>query len=485
MLKKILLMALLLNGLVSLSQETISSTPIELKKNRGVFQTVNDQKKDVTVFVSDKIKVNAIHLNEKMQIADSISTERPNTKVYTNMIGYNIKNNNTRLFWSSDDYENIFTQLYDFNSRTVQTQQYTLALKDEKFLQKFSENEKFYILTVVKKSNNLRLHIFDKEGVYVSKTISLEGFHFFKKKYVKSTLYGVLEESFLPNEWPFSMHFMNIENPTSLNEATKKRKCYFNKNQIVITIDNNVNYTQAIVIDLTRFSAIEKIIKFPSISEMSPGGYSVRLNSNSFFINNKLYQIKSSADIFHFTIKDLDGNLLKEYTATGDTPIEFKNTEISQQGNDFFGGGEKVLENSSQFIRKITNLHAGIACYNVGENTLITFGGISDTSQQPAGQSVMNQFGFIGSLLGAVIFNPTMDSFNSYSSRKVVKVEGLFDKEGNHVKGELQPLAFDKIRTFLDKNEDTSAQILFKIDSYYLGYYDKKAKEYIIRKFND
>ncbi|MBF4506155.1 hypothetical protein IRZ83_05690 [Flavobacterium sp. JLP] len=485
MIKKILLASLFLSSLIAFSQEIVSSTPLELKKNRGVFQTINNEKKEVTLFVSDKIKVNAIHLNEKMQIVDSISTERPNPKVYKNMIGYNVNNDNTRLFWSSDDYEDIFTQLYDFNSQKVVTQQYTLVLKEEKFLQKFSENENFYILTVVKKSNNLKLHIFDKEGVYKEKTFNLDNFHFFKQKFVKTNLYGILEESFLPNEWPFSMHNMNVENPTSLNEATKKRKCYFNKKQLVLTIDTNPKYTQAIVLDLENFTATEKIVTSPSIVDVTESGYPIRVNANSFFIDNKLYQIKSSKEIFYFTIKDLDGNLIKEYSATPDAPIEFKNTEITQKGNDFIGGGEKVLENSSQFIRKITNLHAGVACYRVGENIRITFGGISDTSQQPTGQVVMNQFGLIGALLGAVIFNPTMDSFNSYNIRKVVKVDGLFDKEGNHVKGELQPLAFDKIREFLDKNENTSSQIIFKIDSYYLGYYDAKAKNYIITKFND
>jgi len=485
MAKKLLLASLFLTSLISFSQEIVNSTPIELKKNRGVFQTVNEEKKEVTVFVSDKIKVNAIHLNQKMEIGDSISTERPNTKVYKNMIGYNINNDNTRLFWSSDDYEDIFTQLYDFSSHKVLTQQYTLALKDQKFLQKFSENDNFYILTVVKKTNVLKLHIFDKEGIYKEKTLTLDDFHFYKQNFVKSNLYGVLEESFLPNEWSFSMHNMNVENPTSLNEATKKRKCYFNKKQIVITVDNNVNHTQVIILDLEKFTASEKIIKTHPIITVTESGYSIRINANSFFSDNKLYQIKSSANEFYFTIKDLDDNLIKEFTATPDAPIDFKNTDMVQQGNDFMGGGQKVLENSSQFIRKITNLHSGIACYRVGENTRITFGGISDTPQQPAGQSVMNQFGLIGALLGAVIFNPTMDSFNSYNSRKVVKVEGLFDKDGNHVKGELQPLAFDKIREFLDKNENTSSQIIFKIDSYYLGYYDAKTKNYIIRKFND
>jgi hypothetical protein len=151
MLKKLLFSALLLNSLLSYSQDIINSTPIALKKNRDIFQIVNNEKKDVTLFLSDKIKVKAIHLNENMQIVDSVSTERPDTKTYDMMIGYNINNTNTRLFWSSQDYEEIFAQLYDIANQKVVTQKYTLDLKNEKVLQKFSENDNFYILTFVKK----------------------------------------------------------------------------------------------------------------------------------------------------------------------------------------------------------------------------------------------------------------------------------------------------------------------------------------------
>lgn len=484
MLKKILLATLFLSSFVSSSQEVVNSTPIELKKNPDIFQTVNNDKKEVTLFISDKIKVKAIHLNEKMQVADSISTERPDTKTYANMIGYNINNNNTRLFWSSNDYKSVFTQLYDFNNHTVNTQQYSLILENEKVLQKFSENENFYILTVLKKSNIFKLHIFDKNGSYTEKTISLENFHFYKSNYTKSDLYGILGENLLPFEAPFSLQKITVENPTSLTDAAKKRKCYFNKKQIIITIDTNVDYTQAIIIDLGNFSATEKIIRSVSVSNTDRSGNKVHLNSNSFFIDDKLFQIKSSSNSFYFTIKDLDNNLLKEYSVTGDAPIDFKNSEIIQEGSDF-ATDKRILENSSQFIRKINNLNSGIACYHLGKNTLITFGGVS-AAQQSSGQIALGQFGLIGALVSVAVFNPTMESFNSYANRKVVKIEGLFDNDGNHIKNELQPLAFDKIRTFFDQNNNVSSQTLFKAnDNYHLGYYDNKTKEYIIRKFID
>ncbi|WP_264553001.1 hypothetical protein [Flavobacterium sp. N2038] len=478
MLKKLLFSALLLNSLLSYSQDIINSTPIALKKNRDIFQIVNNEKKDVTLFLSDKIKVKAIHLNENMQIVDSVSTERPDTKTYDMMIGYNVDNTNTRLFWSSDDYEEIFAQLYDVPNHKVVTQKYTLVLKDQKILQKFSENDNFYILTFIKKSNNLKLHIFDKNGNYRERIISLGGSHFLTKDYEKTDLDGVLSENLLPFEFPYTFEYINPEDPTSLTDGAKKRKCYFNKKQITITIDTNVDFTQVFVIDLKTFTAKEKIVKKQPIPEDRRF-----LNSNSFYFNDKLYQIKTSSKLLHFTIKDLDDNILKEHSANATNPIEFKNSEIYQEGGDF--GGKRTLETSAQFIRKVNNLHSGLSCYHVGENTLITFGGVSATGQS-AGQTTANQFGFIGAIIGAAFLSPTMESFNSYANRKVVKIEGLFDSEGNNIKGDLKPLAFDKIRTFFDDNKEVSSQTLFKMqDAYYLGYYDNKTKEYTIRKFVD
>lgn len=483
MLKKVLCACLFLAVFTAFSQEIVNSVPFELKKNRDIFQVVNKEKKEVTLFVSDKIKVKAIHLNESMKIVDSISTERPDTKTYDMMIGYNINNNNTRLFWASNDYENIFTQLYEVSNQKVTTQQYTLELKEEKVLQKFSESEKFYILTVLQKNNSLKLHVFDKNGVYSARIINLDGFHFFKSNYTKSDIYGILGENLLPFEAPFSLKNIDTDSPTSLTEAAKKRKCYFNSKQLVLTIDTNRDYTQAIVIDLDKFSATEKIIRSPGISNVTSSGYKIPITSNSFYFDNKFYQLKSSEDQFFFTIKDMEDNVLKEFIATSDAPIDFKNSDIYQEGGDF--GGKRILENSSQFLRKIINLNAGLSCYHIGQNTLITFGGISSMGQS-AGQVTANQFGFIGALVGAAFFSPTMENFNAYANRKVVKIEGLFDSQGDHIKGDLQPLAFDKIRTFFDDYKNVSSQTLYKIDAfYYLGYYDNKTKEYAIRRFVD
>jgi hypothetical protein len=250
-------------------------------------------------------------------------------------------------------------------------------------------------------------------------------------------------------------------------------------------LDSNVDFTQIYTIDLKTYAVTEKVIQKPLIMG---GVLRASLNSNSFLMDNNLYQIKTSPDQFYFTIKDLDGNVLKEFNVTTKTPIDFKNSEISVVGSDF--GGTRVLETSSQFIRKISKLSPGISCYHIGENTLVTLGSASEIKQGTAPMYLGG--GLIGVGLSAAAggimgyYNSTLSNFNSYSNRKVVKIDCLFDKDNNHVKSELQPLAFDKIRTFFDTYTDVSSQTLFKMQNYYyLGYYDNKIKEYVIRQFAD
>lgn len=475
----ILTTVLLLSSIISFSQEIVNSTPVTLKKDRDVFQIVDNTQKETTLFISDKTKVKAIRLDEKMQIMDSVSAERPDTKIFTQMIGYNTNESNPRLFWSSNDFKKIYTQLYNFNDRKTSTQEYQLPLKDERFLQKFSENKKLYILTILKNSNTLKLYVFDNEGKLEEKHIELTDFHFFKSTdYKKTNLYGILGENLLPFEPSFSLQKINTEDPTSLTYSAKRRKCYSDDNKITLTIDTNFDYSQLIIINLEDYTASEKIIKKPYL----PYELKSDINSNSFLIDNKLYQIKSSPEKVVLTLKDLDDNLIKEYSAAGDIPIAFKNSDIIQENGS--PGSQRTLENTSQFIRKVNNLNSGVSCYQIGENNLITLGSVSEV--RDSNSQILGQFGAIGALVAVAISNPSMESFNSYANRKVVKIDCLFGKDFNHIKGDVQPLAFDKIRSFFDANRDVSSQTLFKMNSlYYLGYYDNKTKEYIIRKFTD
>jgi hypothetical protein len=274
------------------------------------------------------------------------------------------------------------------------------------------------------------------------------------------------------------MQLINSENPVSLTESAKKRKCYIQENQIIFTLDLDLDYTQIITINLNSFEAESKMIKKPFIDDKGM----LVLNSNSFLIDDKLFQLKTSVDNLYLTIKNLQDEVIKEFSVNRDSPITFNNTEVIQENGD--SSRKRILERNSQFLRKVTLLNSGIACYKLNNKYIVTVGSVSEESNNSAMYGAM--FGVAGVLIAAAISNPTYDSFNAYSNRKVIYTNGLFDLNGNHLEGTIAPFAFDKIRDFLEENKVTDSKTLYKLDSnYYLGYYNKADKNYSIRKFQD
>src|SRR4051812_48599261 len=118
--KRILWLLLFCSGTL-LSQEIANSFPLTLKKNKGVFQVVNNSSNQTALFFADKTDITAVRLDGKMQMIDSLTSKRPE-KTYDMMVGSNLEGNNPRLFWMSSNHQKICLQLFDFDQRTSSTQ---------------------------------------------------------------------------------------------------------------------------------------------------------------------------------------------------------------------------------------------------------------------------------------------------------------------------------------------------------------------------
>jgi hypothetical protein len=479
MLKKFILLLLLFSASFCFSQEIVTSIPLELK-NKAAFQVVNDSLKQAIIFLGDKLRINAIRLDQNMQPLDSLPAAKPE-KAYDMMVGYNVSGTNPRLFWSSSDHEQIYSQFYDFEKKAVSGISYSIPFKEDRFLQFFSEQDKFYILSIIRKSNTLKLYVFDNSGKMEEHLVDLGAAKFFDHNYKPTNLYGSIGDDFFEEDKPYILQLIKSENPVSLTESSKKRKCYLNGKQIFITLDTNVDYTQVVNIDLAAFKGSEKVIQQPYIAFMDRG----ELNSNSFIIDRQIYQFKTSSQKMFLSIKDLNGNLIKEYSKTPDENIDFKNSEIIQETGDI--ENPRILQKTAQFLRKANNQFSGISISKINGNYLVTLGSVSE-ERMSTGAVIGTVFlgGVTGVIIVSALWNPAFDSFNSYNNRKVVYINCLFDKNAKHIDGALQPLAFDKIRKFTKEMTDYGSPTLFKMDhAYYFGYYSKTEKKYLIRKFNE
>lgn len=481
MIKKIIVLAVLVLGFNSFSQELVSLIPLDLKRDRDVFQVVNEATKETTLFLSDKKRVKAIRLSEKMQVLDSMSAERPDTN-YSNMIGTCGDKSNPMLFWASSNDKEIFTQKFNMSDHKVSEQKYLLDFKKEKVLQSFSLNENFYLVSVIKDTDILKFYIFN-EKEKIEKTIDFNGYKFLDSDIKRTTFYKVLSETFYGRQESFSITKITSESPASLALSYKKRKVYLDNNKLTFSFDNNTLYTQLITVDLVSFLATEKMIKKPDLINEIP--YELNeIESNSFLFDNKLFQIKSSPDLIKFSIKDLENNILNENTIYWGKSIDIQNSDIMLENGS---SKNKRKIDSEIFIRKMNNQSPAISCYKQDENLLVTLGSVSQVQQQMSGGMMVGaMFGVAGVLIASALSSPTMDNFNSYSNREITYVNCLFDQTGKHIEGTVRPLAFEKMRVFLEEAKDLSSQTIFKVgNTYYLGFFEKKSVEYSIRKFVD
>ena len=495
MIKKILLTFLFLNSLLSSAQEIIKEFDLKLDKKRDFFQVVNESEKEVILFLNDKEIVTSIRFDEKFSIIDSLTTTRPEKK-YDHIIGYSRNDKDYFIFWASENRKEISSQHFNFAKKETRTTPILLELKREKIVKELTINNTFYLITIVKNTSLLKFYISNSDGNLIEKTVDLSHLEFKNIFNHTENLYTVLtDESSEPC-------FQTIANdsPPSLALSSKRYKIYtYNPEEIIFTVDNTTKATQILRINLLDFTSNLISIKQ---KETVKGKYgAIQFKSNSFLIDNKILQLKTNSFVLFFTISDLNGNKINEYTVLHNEEIGFKNSAFFQQNNGFLFN-TKPIKNSEQFLRKIKD-SPSISCYNLNGVYYTVLGSSDDIIH--GGAMGMAPSGITGGGTNNMMvgFNfgrsYTVENLISYKDKVVVYTNCLFDSNFSHLEGEMKTSAFEKARTFLEESEDIKETslfifrtelykdlILFKFNtSLYLGNYKKESKKYQIFSFTD
>lgn len=486
--KKILFLLICIVNHFGFAQEMVKSTPISIPKKSDVFQIVEENKKQVTLFFSSKNKVQAVRFNESFSVIDSLSTPSP-TKDYDNIVGYSLSDNRYYVYWSDSGNKKILSQCFDFDSKKVQNTPLALPIEKEKFVKKITVNNIFYMISIVKGTGILNFYILN-DGKLTKKTTNLSSMRFLGRDDKITTLWEIVSSS-TNYEFPYSFQTITKESPASLAFSANKRKIYILENKLLFTLDNNRRFTQTFTIDLNDFSATTKMFMQPSFPEdeaiANDNGQSTyyAYDSNSFFLDDKIIQIKNNADYMKLSIKDMEGQEKKQLLIN-QQEISFKNSDILQENGSV--KSLRVLDKSSQLLRKINGeLNPSVSLFETNQKIYMTIGGVS-VLQQNNGIMIGGLIGgFTGALIGAALTsNYSMDNLNSYRGRKVVYINCLFDKDFNSIPGEKAKLAFDKVRVFAEENDYLNNQSLFKMNQkLFVGGYDKEKQLYSFYQFEN
>lgn len=479
--KKILVVFVCLICNSSFSQEMVKSVDLGISKNADVFQIVEQEKKQVSLFFSAKKNVLSVRFDDNFNVIDSLKTERPSND-YNDIIGYSLTGNKYYTYWSSSNGKEILAQCFDFDAKNVSSKPISLVFEKEKIIKRITVNKVFYLVTIVKSTGILNFYVF-KDGILDKKSIDLSAKRFLDKDNRVANLWDIISASTF-YEMPNTFQTISNESPPSLAFSANKRKVYAFENKLTFVMDNNRRFTQTFTVDLNDFSASTKMFTQPAYPEDAVStDVSSYYDSNSFLLQDKIVQIKLNPDYLTISVKDTEGKELKSFRINNQE-ISFKNSEIYQENGSV--KSLRVLDTSSQLLRKINGTNPAVSIYESNQKICMIIGGVSEMQQNSA-MLLGGMYGISGALIGmAISSNYSLNNLNSYAGRKVVYINCLFDENFNHIDGEIKKTAFDTIRAFSESNENLIAPVLFKLNSnLYYGGYDKVVGNYQFYKFND
>ncbi|MDI9256217.1 hypothetical protein [Flavobacterium sedimenticola] len=475
--KTVLLLSVLISFVHAVAQEKATSFTPTVKEKKDVFTVVNEPEKKVVLFFSDKTSTTAQLFDESLQAKDAVTATYSNKDV-DDLIGCSFNGLRYYLYWTTSSDQQIMAQCYDFETKQVKNTPIAMDYGKEKIINKITIQNTFYIITALKGTSLLNLYSFS-EGKMNKKTIDCTDYRFVDSKTKRVTFWEMY------NEFSGTVYYNGIKNildetPASLVFSTYKKKAFIYENRIIFTFDTNEDFTQTLTVNLNDFTAVQKAFPQPHI----PKGEYDEIDSNSFFVNNKLIQIKSDPSLLYITVKGMDGTELKKLSAYTGKEIEFKNSEIIQEN----GGikSTRILDNTNQLIRKIYTLNPSVSSYFNDGKYNVVIGGVSYPQQNAIMYGGMIG-GLSGALIGAAIsHNYSMQNLTSYNDKKVVYINCLFDQNFNHIDGEGKKLAFDKLRWFAEENDKLINRSIFKFNNkLYLSGYNKTTQEYSFYQFED
>lgn len=493
-----LLLLTLVIGSSAFAQEIVFQKKIKLRGEKRSALPVYDEAKGAThLFLVDNDSITGIDINTQDDEEGIIAHRPPNR--YSNVLGYSISNGKYNIFYSNASNTGFAVSSFDFTSRTAEQRLSSAQLKGERFIAAASYRNKLYVLSVRKGTSTIRLYIFEDADKFEVKTYSFEGKKFYEPP--KSTIDHAISYN--------AVSYVDNAVPNSLDMTSSPNKLYAFDNKLVLTFDNIFQYTAVISIDLNSFQ--ERLVFYNH--QRLTCTETRFMQANSYIYKNQLYQFSACPSGFVFSVLDIPSNtILKKYTVEREEDISIANTPIKQEGNKSpYAASERELSKTKQFLRKVSHGNAGVAVASgpngvqvtLGSSETITAGGAPGVVTPGMPAMNVGPSGMIAIPARAPGFNPVYNNFMSYTGTFSVYIKCLFDPGTfEHREGEIADNAFDVITKYLKSIEPTPdqskrsgegpelteesirARTVFKRGSdYILGYYDRRTKYYVLRKF--
>ena len=458
--KRIFLFLFLISSTALLSQTVLTTYAIDLKNKIGQSEIVageNTVTHDVFVFAASADSLSILKYNSALFLRDKLVTNRQYTE-NRSLMGYSFsEDGNPTLYWFSKEEKTIILIKYYLENKTSRALKFQVPLDDKAILAHYQKDNNFYLLMQEKTRQALTAFIF-KNGMAQEKFLDFSSFKFIDRKTQPRTFNQIL------NENPIEKMDAGEYNP--LYKVSAKSKIYTLPNRLILTLDQSFRKTQLFDIDLESLEIKEKTFSKP-VGEKNPK------TSNSYYHENKLYQINVNADELLFDIKNYEsGQSIKTFSVSKKDTIRFSNSPLLMQIED---REPRKLKNTAKFLKALSALDAGLSVYKNQKNLFITLGGTGSNFKTISINAFNDPFGDF----------PSNNYYNIESNYSVF-FESIWTKKLELTQETHEPFASDKIFYFLDTHKEAVLYNTLKLNNYtILSYYDIIARQFVLRKFTD
>jgi hypoxanthine phosphoribosyltransferase len=449
----------------SFGQIKLNSFPVELKRsseNHSMTNFANEKTNEIYSFVADKETLTAVRFNSAIFFSDSLTTTRPFN--YKNIIGYSFsKNNHPILHWITEDNKRINSIEYDFSKNPTEFSSKEISINPAINIAFFEYQSQFFLMAT-NENNEIVLSKIDIENpeTFVLQTSNLA---FTDAKNKKITFNQIIKEN------PLTKMERDFYNPLAVTAA--KVKYYLENDALVFTFDLQTSKTDVLFIDLISKTAILKEIKQPLLKEEAT-------QSNSYFLNQKLYQISGNKKEIVWSVFDCKTKeASKNFMLSEDVKNPFENPKYFIQSENY---RPEELSSLKRFLKRTDNSNIAFSIFPFKDYFIGSLGA-AKTRASSGGIALGIGIGLGSIVLGGDFYD--VGAFDDTISQSVfINFEGNENLEFQ--KPQNEPLATNFIDGFLSDKNNVYLYQTFKYRDYYiLSYYDKKAKEVVLYKFQN
>ena len=436
-------------------------------KNNQILHVENEDTHEVFVFIKDSEKITILKYNRALFLNSEYVFPLQNLED-VQLTGCSFsKNGNPNLYLSPNLPGNkaplafILTLKFDLENKTHTLYSTKLPATDV-VVTTFQMNNSFHILAQHRMMQALIVYSFEEPKV-AKKVFDLSSFTF-QDKNGKMQNFNSLTKA-------YPIEKMDVNDYNLLDKTAQKSKVYIQNNHIVLTLDYTPKNTQAFDLNLENGHLTEKNFSQSILQD-------AKKKSNSFYHRGKLYQINASESELSLDIKDFNsGETLKNSRILNESDQDFKNIPLFIQKDS---RKPKDIKKPKRFLQHLNDLDVGLTVYNTKRKTYISIGGIPmAVNKENLFQAKAHYNSFLDDEFSDIDFEPIYHFKYAY-------FESILDQNLELVARDRPPLALDKLSYFLSKNKKIVLSNSFKLkEDYILGYYDAKAKKYVMRKFTD